>query len=153
MGTTIAAVYVEHGGLHVAHVGDSRVYRLRERRLDLLTRDHTRLSDYLGMGSTHGVASQMRDCHWLTRALGTQERVDVDTRREDTRPGDIVLLCTDGLSNVVSDEQIALVLAGKSDVGATAAALMGIAEARAASDDVTCVVLRWGSAEERPRPS
>ena len=146
MGTTIAAVYVEQRTMFVAHVGDSRVYRLRDRRLDLLTQDHNRLSDYLNMGSTHGVASQMRDHLWLTRALGTQERVDVDTRREETRPGDVLLLCTDGLSNVVSDEQIALVLAGKSDVDATAAALMSIADARAASDDVTCVVLRWGVA-------
>jgi protein phosphatase len=63
---------------------------------------------------------------------------------------DVVLLCTDGLSNVVSDAQLALVLAGETDVEATAAALMGIAAARAASDDVTCVVLRWAIGKQQP---
>ena len=152
MGTTIAATYIDHRGIYVAHVGDSRVYRLRDRRLDRLTHDHNRLSEYLAMGATRAVASQMRDCRWLTRAVGTRERVVVDTRREDLEPGDIVLLCTDGLSDVISDAQIAAVLAGRSEVDVTAAALMGIAEARAASDDVTCVVLRWGCAEEADAP-
>lgn len=61
-------------------------------------------------------------------------------------PGDVVLLCTYGLSNVVSDEDIALALAAWSDVRTTAAALIGIAGARGAQDDVTCVVLRWAAA-------
>jgi protein phosphatase len=153
MGTTIAAVRAEPGSLCVAHVGDSRVYRLRGRRLVLLTRDHTRMNEYLNMGATPEAAARMRDAAALSRALGTQERINVDVRREDAEPGDLVLLCTDGLSNVVSDEQLALVLAGRSDLDATVAALMSIASARGATDDVTCILVRWGESRDVEVPS
>jgi PPM family protein phosphatase len=143
MGTTIAAVHAASSGFCVAHVGDSRVYRLRGRALELLTRDHTRLNEYLGMGASRAAAMRMPDHAFLSRALGTRERIEVDVRMEDARPGDVVLLCTDGLSNIVTDEQIARVLAGESDVEATAAALIAAAEALGAQDDVTCVVLRY----------
>jgi serine/threonine protein phosphatase PrpC len=146
MGTTIAAVHAESSGFCVAHVGDSRVYRLRDRTLERLTRDHTRMNEYLAMGASREAAMKMPDHASLSRALGTQERVNVDVRMDDARAGDVVLLCTDGLSNVVTDEEIALVLTGSSDVEATAAALIGLAGARGARDDVTCIVLRWTGA-------
>lgn len=150
MGTTIAVVRAEPASLYVAHVGDSRVYRLRGGRLALLTHDHTRMNEYLNMGATQEAAARMRDSAALSRALGTQERVNVDARREDAQIGDLVLLCTDGLTNAVSEEQIARVLAGRSNLDATADALMGIASARRAADDVTCIVVRWGVSSNEP---
>ncbi len=143
MGTTIVAVHAETTGFCVAHVGDSRCYRLRGRALELLTRDHTRLNEYISLGASREGAMKMPDHGSLSRALGTRERIEVDVRMEDARAGDVVLLCTDGLSNVVTDEEIARALAGRSDAEATAAALIGIAEARGAQDDVTCTVLRY----------
>ena len=145
MGTTLVAVHAEATDFCVAHVGDSRCYRLRDRALELLTRDHTRMNEYLDMGASREAAMKMPDHASLSRALGTRERVEVDVRMEDARAGDVVLLCTDGLSNVVTDEEIARALAGWSDAEATAAALIGIAEARGAQDDVTCIVLRYES--------
>jgi protein phosphatase len=146
MGTTIAVVHAERSGFCVAHVGDSRVYRMRDRALELLTHDHTRMNEYLRLGASRESALMMPDHTSLSRALGTRERVDVDVRMEDARPGDTLLLCTDGLSNAVSDAEIARVLAGRSDVEATAEALLGIAGARGAQDDATCIVLRWAAA-------
>ncbi len=145
MGTTLAVVHAESTGFCVAHVGDSRCYRFRDRALELLTHDHTLLNEYLGLGASREAALMMADHTSLSRALGTRERVEVDVRMEDARAGDVLLLCTDGLSNGVTDAEIARVLAGRSDVEATAAALIGIAGARGARDDVTCIVLRWAA--------
>jgi protein phosphatase len=119
---------------------------MRDRALELLTHDHTRMNEYLRLGASRESALMMPDHTSLSRALGTRERVDVDVRMEDARPGDTLLLCTDGLSNAVSDAEIARVLAGRSDVEATAEALLGIAGARGAQDDATCIVLRWAAA-------
>ena len=152
VGTTIAVARADPASLYVAHVGDSRVYRMRGPRLDLLTRDHTRMNEYLSMGASPEAAARMRDAASLSRALWTQERINVDVRREDAQFGDLVLLCTDGLTNAVPEEQIARVLVGRSDLDATADALMGIASARGATDDVTCVLVRWRASSEEQGP-
>src|SRR5262249_25701940 len=108
MGTTFAGVLVGAAGAYIAHVGDSRVYRYRGRRLERLTRDHTVLEDLLREGSPSveelgGLDEEI--AYRITRALGTDPAVDVATRVEAIQPGDTLLLCTDGLWGPVPDEE------------------------------------------------
>ena len=148
MGAAVAAVHAVGSGFCVAHAGHCRVYRLREGRLESLTEDHRGLNAYLWKGVALDVAERMPDKDALTRALGLREQVDVTSRMEDVRPSDIVLLCSNGISDVMSEWQLAAVLAGRSDLAATADALIAGAQARGAPDDVTCVLLRWSTASE-----
>ncbi len=109
MGTTIVGLLVspERRIAHVAHVGDSRVYRIREGRIDLLTRDHSLVNDYLMMmPDMPKEAMDILPRNVITRALGMQDSVVVDLGTEDVREGDRFLLCSDGLSGQVSDERI-----------------------------------------------
>ena len=143
MGAAIVAMLATSTGFCVAHVGHARCYRLRDRRLEKLTEDHTRLNEYVGHGVPIDAALRMPDQAALSRALGSKENVDVTVGMDDARRGDVVLLCSNGLHGALSDDEIARVLVAQSDVDETAAALIGIAGARGAPDDVTCVVLRW----------
>ena len=148
MGAAFAAVHAVGSGFCVAHAGHCRVYRLRDGRLESLTEDHRGLNAYLWRGVALDVAERMPDKDALTRALGLKEKVDVTPRIEDVRPGDIVLLCSNGIYDVMSEWQLAAVLAGRSELATTADALLAGAQAHGAPDDVTCVLLRWSPASE-----
>ena len=107
MGTTVTAAIVESGRVAIGHVGDSRAYRLRDGRLEQLTQDHSLVADLLRDGRlTPEEAEAHPQRSVITRALGTDSRVDVDTQTADTAPGDVFLLCSDGLTTMVSDERI-----------------------------------------------
>ena len=146
MGAAFVALQVESAGFCVAHAGHCRAYRLRDGQLEALTEDHRGLNSYLWQGVALDVAQRRPDKDALTRALGLKEKIDVTSRMEDARPGDVVLLCSNGISDAISAKQIAAVLAGRSDLAATADALIAGAQARGGPDDVSCVVLRWGTA-------
>jgi protein phosphatase len=145
MGAAIVAMHATSGGFCLAHVGHARCYRLRDRELQKLTEDHTKLTEDIWRGVPLDVAESRPDKAALSRALGLREKVDVTVCMDDARPGDLVLLCTNGLYGVLSDVELAAVLAGKSEVEATADALIAFADARRAADDATCVVLRWAA--------
>jgi protein phosphatase len=148
MGAAVAAVYAVGSGFCVAHAGHCRVYRLRDGRLESLTEDHRGLNAYLWKGVPLDVAERRPDKDALTRALGLKEKVDVTSRMEDVRSGDVVLICSNGLYDAMPQQQLAAVLAGRSELAATADALIAAAQARGAPDDVTCVLLRWSTASE-----
>lgn len=107
MGTTIAAVWVDRHIAHVAHVGDSRVYHLRNGRLTQITWDHSLVNEYLRLGVLQPhEASSFPYRNVIVRALGLSPNVAVDVEQVDLVPGDRFLLCTDGLSDLVGDEAI-----------------------------------------------
>ena len=143
MGAAIVAMHATSTGFCLAHVGHARCYRLRDRELQKLTEDHTQLTEYIWRGVPLDVAESRPDRHTLSRGLGVRERVDATVCMDDAWPGDLVLLCSNGLYGVLSDAELAAVLAGKSEIEATADALIAFADARRAADDATCVVLRW----------
>ena len=145
MGAAVAAVHAGSTGFCVAHAGHCRVYRLRDGRFESLTEDHRGLNAYLWRGVALDVAERMPDKDALTRALGLKETVDVTSRMEGARPGDVVLLCSNGLYDVMPAWQLAAILAARSELAATVAALIAGAQARGAPDDVTCVLLRWST--------
>ena len=112
MGTTLTAVYVEEAGLAVAHVGDSRAYLYRHGELGRLTQDHTLVEELLRRGKlTEEQAAEHPQRSIITRALGVDPIVEVDTRTYAGRSGDVVLLCSDGLTSMISEQEIAEVLA------------------------------------------
>ena len=154
MATTVCAVGVTpEGELAVVGVGDSRAYLLRDGDLLQLTEDHTVGAELVrrGGGGDDGGAADHPYRHVLTRVVGAgSPTVEVDGFVRRARPGDRLLLCTDGLVKVVSDAEIAAILADAaagSDLGPVADALVGLARGRQAEDDVTVVVaeLRAGS--------
>jgi len=111
MGTTLVMAWLYDNRMSVAHVGDSRLYRLRGDRLELLTRDHSLLQEQLDSGMISPEQARYSDNkNLVTRALGVDPMVDVEVRDFDVMRGDIVLLCSDGLNDMVEDEEIALAL-------------------------------------------
>jgi protein phosphatase len=143
MATTLTAMLVRGNAAGIAHVGDTRAYRLRGRRLDQLTDDHTLLAAYVQAGAMtaeEAAVSELR--HVIMRAVGADETVEVDTRLVAIEPGDTFLLCSDGLHGIVSDEEIAGVLLAKPDLTAAAAELVERANDSGGPDNVTVVLAR-----------
>ena len=144
MGTTIVVFYSIEEGAYLAHVGDSRIYRLREGQLQQVTEDHSLLNDYIKMKKlTAEEIANFPHKNVIVRALGMKESVKVDTFLEQTRPGDIFLLCTDGLSGEVPDPQIheIMVRHGK-DLTAMSQDLIETAKKNGGSDNITAIIVR-----------
>jgi PPM family protein phosphatase len=143
MGTTLVACYFLDDALIMAHVGDSRIYRLREGIFDQLTEDHSLLNDYIKMKhlSAEEVAAFPHK-NVIVRALGMKATVQVDTLTEHPRLGDIYLLCSDGLSGMLPDTEIGELVASEDDMDRLCERLIAGANARGGVDNITCVVAR-----------
>ncbi|RIK00467.1 MAG: Stp1/IreP family PP2C-type Ser/Thr phosphatase [Armatimonadetes bacterium] len=147
MGTTLSALALVQRSAWVAQVGDSRVYRLREGELEALTTDHTWVQETVDSGAmTQEEAEAHPYRHMLTRAIGTDRNVEPDVFEFDLLPGDVFLLCSDGLTNHVPENVIAerLGLEGVSDA---CASLIQQALAGGGSDNATALVVRVDSLE------
>lgn len=144
MGTTIVALFVTGEGCYLAHVGDSRIYRFRDGILEQLTEDHSLLNDYKKMKQlTDEEVANFPHKNVIVRALGMKESVKVDTRFETPRPGDTLLLCSDGLAGPVTDEDIRRIIDATPDLTEAAAQLIAKANENGGPDNVTCVLARW----------
>lgn len=142
MGTTLVAALLAGGQLHLAHVGDSRCYRLRHGILEQLTRDHSVVQQMMDDGvltAAQAERSPMR--HYLARSLGSQAVVQIDSASMPVQAGDRLLLCSDGLSNMLPAADIAAILSSAGDSDAACERLLGEALARGATDNVSVVVL------------
>jgi protein phosphatase len=145
MGTTLTAILLRGGTAAIAHVGDTRAYRLVGRRLEPLTEDHTLTAACIQAGIlTREEAAVSEKRHVITRAVGAEHSIEVDTRLVAVEPGDVFLLCSDGLHGEVTDEEIAATLLGVPDVTRAAAELVKRANDRGGLDNVTVVVVRIG---------
>ena len=146
MGTTIVTVFAVESGVYIAHVGDSRVYRLRDKKLEQLTEDHSLLNDYIKMKRlTAEEIANFPHKNVIVRALGMKDTVKVDSRFEQPQENDIILLCSDGLSGPVSDEEMLEITTSNSDIKAAAAKLTERANANGGPDNITVVLVRWMS--------
>jgi PPM family protein phosphatase len=144
MGTTIVALFAVEDGIYLAHVGDSRVYRVRDDRLEQLTEDHSLLNDYIKMKRlTPEEIANFPHKNVIVRALGMKDTVKVDTRLEQPRAGDVYLLCSDGLSGPISDSDMLDVIAGTRDLKTAASRLIAKANQNGGPDNVTVVLARW----------
>jgi len=142
MGTTITAMMTTHDSAQIVHVGDSRAYLLRDGRLRRLTQDHTVVDRLAREGK---IPAAEVDRHpqrsVLERALGVSPEVDIDVQLLDVRPGDRLLLCTDGLTSMLDDDEIREILLTESDPETAAQALIDAALAAGGKDNVTAVIV------------
>jgi serine/threonine protein phosphatase PrpC len=143
MGATIVAVWCTDERMSVAHVGDSRIYRLRGGELEQLTQDHSFVAEQVRQGKmTEQEASTSTMQNVLIRALGIDPTVEVDVSEELLMEADTVLLCSDGLTRELSDAQIAAVLGKSEEPQAAASQLVDLAKQAGGGDNVTVIVLR-----------
>jgi PPM family protein phosphatase len=143
MGATVVAVRFECDRLSLAHVGDSRVYRLRSGELEQLTCDHSFVAEQVRRGLlTPQEADQSQLQNVLLRALGAEPEVDVELDEELLLDGDTILLCSDGLTRELPDKKIAAVLEDAEDAQAAVDRLIDLANQAGGEDNITAIVLR-----------
>jgi PPM family protein phosphatase len=150
MGTTMTVALVEDGTVAIGHVGDSRAYLIRGRSLEQLTEDHSLVAELVRSGK---LSPEEAETHpqrsVITRALGTDPNVDVDTFSIETKPGDVFLLCSDGLTSMVGDETIlSEVERNRGDLKAAAKALVRAANRGGGEDNITVVFFQIAGAGE-----
>jgi protein phosphatase len=146
MGATLVALLFEDERMSLAHVGDSRAYRLRGGEFEQLTQDHSFVAEQVRraiMTEEEARASQLQNV--LLRALGVEPEVEVDLDEELLIGGDLLLLCTDGLTRELSDSQIAAVLREADDAQTAADRLVDLANDAGGKDNITAIVLRYAS--------
>lgn len=144
MGATLVAMIFNENRVSIAHVGDSRAYRLRHGSLEQLTDDHSFVADQVRQGRmTQIEAEKSKLQNVLTRALGPEPEVLVDLSEEVVVDGDVFLLCSDGLSKELSDAQISGVLDEFEDPQAAAGRLVRMANDAGGEDNITVVVVRF----------
>jgi protein phosphatase len=143
MAATFAGVLVGGDAVCIAHLGDARVYRLRDGALAALTEDHNVANELIARGTPPWEALARPDGAALTRALGLEARPDVGVRLESARPGDVLLVCSDGLYRMVPNPEMERILLDFDPVDIAVDRLIQCANGRGGRDNVTAVVVRW----------
>ena len=143
MGTTLTAALLDDGELAIGHVGDSRAYLFRDGELSRLTRDHSLVDELVRRGElTEEEAAEHPQRSIITRALGPEPDVTPDTSTYPVRAGDVLLLCSDGLTSMISEESMAHVLRDRSSLDDAARELIEQANAAGGRDNITVVLFR-----------
>ncbi len=146
MGTTVVVALFIKGRIFLAHVGDSRIYRFRDNKLDQLTRDHSLVQQLIDSGTfvnaqeaeAAGIGSNV-----LTRGLGIEDQVEVDVTDEVLKPGDLYLLCTDGLTSMIRDGDLErLLLSYQDDLDTAVERLIVGAMSAGGLDNITVVLAK-----------
>lgn len=143
MGTTVVLSWFYDDRMSVAHVGDSRLYRLREQKFEQLTRDHSLLQEQMDQGAISPEQAKVADYkNLVTRALGVDPSVDVEIHDFDIRVGDILLLCSDGLNDMIDDHEISLTLqALGGNLSLAADQLLQLANDHGGHDNISVVLV------------
>jgi|JI10StandDraft_1071094.scaffolds.fasta_scaffold37729_1 serine/threonine protein phosphatase PrpC len=143
MGTTIVVTFFVNDTCYIGHVGDSRVYRFRGGELTQLTEDHSLLNDYIKMRQlTPEEIEAFPHKNVIVRALGMKETVQVDVMAERPQPADIYLLCSDGLSGMVGDDEIGRILSKGGELDALCDELIEVANDNGGTDNITVILIR-----------
>jgi protein phosphatase len=143
MGTTLTAAYLDDAHLAIAHVGDSRAYLFRDGELTRLTQDHSLVDELVRQGKlTEEQAAEHPQRSIITRALGPEPDVEVDTWTYPVRAGDVLLLCSDGLTSMVPEEQIAEILRSAETLEEAGGRLIEQANEAGGRDNITVVLFR-----------
>jgi protein phosphatase len=143
MGTTLVALLWGGGRVALAHVGDSRAYLVRQGKIRQLTDDHSLVAELVRRREITALAARGHPHrHVLTRAVGVRRTVEPDLAELTPTPGDLFVLCSDGLTGHVQDEEIAAAVSGEVDLDAACAQLIELANSRGGDDNTTVVVVR-----------
>jgi len=144
MGTTVASILAVNDHVALAHVGDSRIYRLRDGQIVQLSRDHSLVQQQVD----HGIispeeAQESQYKHLITRALGVKESVEVELAEQPVLPGDLLLLCSDGLSDLLEDEEmLRIVREHADDLEKACQALVDRANYKGGDDNITALLIQ-----------
>lgn len=142
MGTTLVAALIRSDHAYVVNVGDSRAYHLNREEIHMITEDHSVVEMMVKRGEiTREQAKYHPVKNLITRAVGTEETVESDTFVQKLKPGDSILLCSDGLSNMMADQEILFEVAHGASRSSCCKRLLDIAENRGAPDNVTVVIV------------
>jgi protein phosphatase len=151
MGTTVVGALFskKKNRLFVGHVGDSRAYRVRGGQIQQLTRDHSLINDYLlAMPDLTDEQRAELPKNVITRALGMQDNVAVDLINDDPQVGDVYLLCSDGLSGMLTDEQILGIVSSTEDTAEMCRKLIAKANENGGEDNITALVIRFDDGQD-----
>ena len=147
MGSTLALLLFRNNQVTLAHVGDSRIYRLRANRLELMTHDHSLLQEQIDRGILDSeAAATSHNRHLVTRGLGLQAEVEVALDELEALPGDIYLVCSDGLNDMVDNADIELVLNSlQANLPLAASQLVMIANDNGGDDNISVILAKVGA--------
>lgn len=144
MGTTVTAIYTNNNEVYWSHVGDSRLYLIRDNALQQITSDHSLVWELVQNGSiTYEEAQVHPHRNILTRAVGTNETICVDSGRFLWKPGDSLLLCTDGLTNMLSEDTILNIYLQQDKPQTIVNTLIEQAKAAGGYDNITCILAQY----------
>ena len=154
MGTTLTAAYVGEDDLTVAHVGDSRLYRLRDGTFERLTDDHSLVEELVRQGKlTPEEADEHPQRSIITRALGAEAGVEADSRTWPARADDVYLICSDGLTSMVPESRVAEVVANAPSLSSAGRTLIDLANDAGGRDNITVVLFRLEEIGAAPAPA
>jgi len=144
MGTTVVAAHLVANRAFIGSVGDSRAYLVRDGVIRQITSDHTFVNEQVRLGTLTAIEARRHPArNILTRAVGSQDDVQADLIEQDLHPGDLLLLCSDGLTGMLEDEDILRTVAAHSeDLPAACRALVDLANSRGGDDNVTVVLIK-----------
>jgi serine/threonine protein phosphatase PrpC len=145
MGTTVVGAMFSprKRRMYIGHVGDSRCYRVRAGQIQLLTRDHSLINDYLlAMPDLTEEQKSELPKNVITRALGMQDQVVVDLQHDDPQVNDVYVLCSDGLSGMITDEEIQKIVTGSADIRESCRKLIQRANERGGEDNITAILIK-----------
>ncbi|MBQ3392107.1 MAG: Stp1/IreP family PP2C-type Ser/Thr phosphatase [Lachnospiraceae bacterium] len=141
MGTTMVAAVILGDDVIAANVGDSRLYMFNEREIRQVTRDHSLVEEMVKAGTiSRKQARTHPEKNVITRAIGAEDQLRVDLFRFPLRPGEKILMCTDGLTNMLTDEEILQILSGRTDYDEAAQALVESANRAGGKDNITVLI-------------
>ena len=154
MGTTLVVAVFRDSRVLMGHVGDSRCYRLREGRLQQITRDHSLLQEQIDAGLiTPEQAAFSANKNLVTRAVGVEDTVLLETHQHDVLPGDLFLMCSDGLSDMLDDDSIAQVLQEHDSLDSATRALIDAANDAGGKDNISVILGRAAGGASAPARS
>ena len=150
MGTTLVVAVFQNEKVLLGHIGDSRCYRLRGGELTQITKDHSLLQEQIDAGLlTHEQAATSSHKNLVTRALGVEDAVLLELNEHEVEPGDLYLLCSDGLSDMANDSEIAAILASQTPMAQKAERLISIANEHGGRDNITVLLVQAGASDKR----
>lgn len=142
MGTTVVAATLQGGVLEVANVGDSRLYIANQREIRQITRDHSLVEEMVRMGGIDRLAARNHpDKNIITRAIGAMDTVEADFFQVDLLRGDMILLCSDGLTNMLEDEEIRKIVSAATELSEKGKALVGAANDNGGKDNIAVILI------------
>lgn len=143
MGTTLCVLHVHDEGVIWAHVGDSRIYRYRQHKIKLLTKDHSLLSELIDLGQIS--EGQSEDFHYkniITRAIGTEPRVEASLQSEPLSSGDIYILCTDGVSDLVHPHEMEKLLKEAKTLSEASLNFVSLCKSKGGHDNISLILIK-----------